>query len=82
MRSAPEKETAHAEELKEAEDSLALAKAAMPSYDTYLRLDKSEIPKLEAERKTIQAKLTETTQYLDQVRLIQFTLIVAQYCGK
>jgi DNA repair protein RAD50 len=53
------------QELKSVEEELATAKAAAPSYDTYLRLEKTEIPKLEKEIKLITAKLSSSTTDID-----------------
>ena len=36
-------------------------------YDTYQRIDKNELPKLEKDIKTLSAKLTETSKGVDKV---------------
>jgi len=38
-----------------------------PKYDTYQRLVKAEIPKLEAEIKSLTTKLAEASKGVDQV---------------
>lgn len=54
------------DELKTAEEELAVAKATTPAYDTYRRLEEIEIPKLEKEIKSITAKLAEGNKGVDQ----------------
>lgn len=53
------------EELKSAEEELATAKAVTPAYDSYLRIDTSEIPKLEREIKSMAVKLSDANKGVD-----------------
>jgi hypothetical protein len=46
---------------------LTTAKSLQPIYDTYVRLNTIEIPKLEAEMKTLQAKLSTGRKTMEQV---------------
>jgi len=55
------------EDLKENENELVHLKALQSTYDTYVRLVKHEIPKLEVEMKTAEAKLAEANKGIDQV---------------
>ncbi len=43
-----------------------MTKATIPTYDTFRRLEKTEIPKLEMEIKSINAKLAEANKGVDQ----------------
>ena len=54
------------EDLKGFEEDLAAAKAVTPAYDTYRRLQNSEIPRLEKEINSITVKLAEGNKGLDQ----------------
>lgn len=54
-------------ELQTAESGLAGAKALMSTYDNYVRLEKTEIPKIEAEIKAAASKLAEANKGVDQV---------------
>jgi chromosome segregation ATPase len=54
------------EELKTTEEELVVAKATIPAYDTYRRLETTEIPKLEKEIKAVTAKLAEGNKGIDQ----------------
>lgn len=54
------------DELKTVEGELAVAKASIPAYDTYRRLETIEIPKLEKEIKAVTAKLAEGNKGIDQ----------------
>lgn len=62
----PEKEKQLKTELGEAEEDLKLAKGAVSFYDTYLRLENQEIPKLENDMKVATAKVTEANKGVDQ----------------
>ena len=53
------------EDLKSAEEELATAKSVTSFYDSYLRLETSEIPKLETEIKSVTAKLSEANKGVD-----------------
>ena len=49
------------------ERDLQRIKALQTTYDTYIRLAEHEIPKLEAEMKSAEAKLAEANKGFDQV---------------
>jgi hypothetical protein len=66
------------EELETAEKGLAEAKALMSTYDNYVRLENTEIPKIEAEMKSLASKLAEANKGVDQVCLWYMWLIVAR----
>ena len=53
-------------ELKENETQVGFLKAAVPVYDTYIRLEQNEIPKLEDDMKTASAKLADAAKGIDQ----------------
>ena len=53
------------EDLKSAEEELATAKSLTSFYDSYLRLETSEIPKLEKEIKSVTTKLSEANKGVD-----------------
>jgi len=53
------------EDLKSAEEELATAKSVTSFYDSYLRLETSEIPKLEKEIKSVTTKLSEANKGVD-----------------
>jgi len=54
-------------DLKENQDTLETWRGLQPKYDTYQRLVKAEIPKLEAEIKSLTTKLAEASKGVDQV---------------
>jgi DNA repair protein RAD50 len=53
------------EDLKSAEEELVTAKSVTSFYDSYLRLETSEIPKLEKEIKSVTTKLSEANKGVD-----------------
>jgi chromosome segregation ATPase len=53
-------------ELKENEKQVGFLKSAVPVYDTYIRLEQHEIPKLEDDMKTASAKLADAAKGIDQ----------------
>jgi len=52
--------------LKDTENELGFVKSVLPVYDTYMRLEQHEIPKLEDDMKTASAKLAEAAKGIDQ----------------
>jgi len=46
---------------------LETLRALLPTYDTYQRIEKTEIPKLDTDIKSLTAKLTEISKGMEQV---------------
>jgi hypothetical protein len=49
------------------EEELKVAKGLISVYDTYMRIEYQEIPKLETEMKSASAKVAEANKGIDQV---------------
>ena len=68
--------------MQNTEKILVDAKAILPNYETYQRLEKQEIPKLESDMKVAGEKVKESNQELDRVYapLIWLSLASCSYC--
>jgi len=70
------------------ERDLQRIKALQTTYDTYIRLAEYEIPKLEAEMKSAEAKLAEANKGFDQVlppflvpKSLLLCVLTSAHCG-
>jgi len=67
VKNAPQRSLQLKADLKNNQEYLETLRVLQPTYDTYQRLAKTEIPKLEADIKSLASKLAEASQDIDQV---------------